>query len=326
VVNAAATNQVDVTTNNAANTTPAKKTPSAVGSQVNGMQEAAINALGGTKEVSGAAFVMHITPGSNQDTGGQNSGSNGDQSAAAPTSTSNNPPPADPSLSDVLTSDAIPPEANSQNSNTAALVAVPMSPSPTVWTSATPAPGSDQTSHSGTTPASVMDVNEISAENSESAPQTVRTIQVQLTGEGDGRVDLRLVEHAGGLSVSVRTSDDALTKGLQENLPELSARLAAEKYQTHTFVPAASEVANAGSSSTSSDQSSSQSHDQPAGNSSYNGDRNGGQQQDRQQQDGQPQQQEAAWWRQIAALGKLSSSVSNSVFNSQSSPAENPPA
>jgi hypothetical protein len=103
----------------------------------------------------------------------------------------------------------------------------------------------------------IGETREIAEQGPVAAPQPVRTLQLQLAREGEGRVDLRLVEHAGGLSVTVRASDSALTRGLQDNLPELSARLAADKYQTHILLPAANEASTtlAGSS------------DQPAGKS-----------------------------------------------------------
>ncbi len=127
----------------------------------------------------------------------------------------------------------------------------------TNWSAATSAVPPQDPSTGPTVASTTVEVDEIGGEDPTSSPQTVRTVQVQIVGEGDGRVDLRLVQHGDGLSVSVRSSDSALTKGLQENLPELSARLAADKYQTHAFLPA---VGNTnGSSSTSSEDHAGQS-------------------------------------------------------------------
>jgi hypothetical protein len=156
--------------------------------------------------------------------------------------------------------------------------------------------------------------NQIESDEPFGVAQPVRTLQLQLAGEGEGRVDLRLVEHAGGLSVSVRATDSALTRGLQDNLPELSARLAAEKYDTQVILPPSSGT-NGGSMSGSSDKSSSQSGD-PNGSRSFsdggagsggNNNNGGGRQQD----------QTPSWWRQMAALGKLSSTISTSAQGSQ---------
>jgi hypothetical protein len=161
-------------------------------------------------------------------------------------------------------------------------------------------------------------VAEIDAEDPAGVAQPVRTLQLQLGGAGDQRVDLRLVEHAGGLSVSVRASDSELTRGLQNNLPELSARLAAEHYQTETWVPAASQTSSGGSSSNSSEQQPERGGGQfsEGGSSSSGGEGH--------QQQGQQQDQPPAWLRQLTALGGGTASVSNrnqsSTPNSATSP------
>ncbi len=148
---------------------------------------------------------------------------------------------------------------------------------------------------------------------------------MQLGGEGQSKVEVRLVEHAGGLSVSVRASDSALTKGLQDNLPDLSARLAVERYQTHTFLPPMNEASNGGSSFGSPDQSSGQSHEQKGrGNLSQQGGDGGGRQQQGQSGGQQPQGQETARWRQLAALGNLPFPASSSVSGSQPATPANP--
>ncbi len=132
---------------------------------------------------------------------------------------------------------------------------------------------------------------EIEVEDPARAAQPVRTLQFQLGGSGDQRVDLRLVERAGGLLVSVRASDSNLTRGLQDNLPELSARLAAEHYQTQEWLPAGRHSAN------SSEQPSEQRggrHSSPGGSSSSGG--GGDKQQDR-------RQNQPPWWRETATPG-----------------------
>jgi hypothetical protein len=73
----------------------------------------------------------------------------------------------------------------------------------------------------------------------ETAPSSepVRSVRLQLSGGESQRVDMRLVERGGTLSVSVRSTDETLTRSLQENLPELNSRLAAQHFQTETWTP-----------------------------------------------------------------------------------------
>ncbi len=151
----------------------------------------------------------------------------------------------------------------------------------------------------------------------------VRSLQVQVNGASGTRVDLRFVETGGGLSLSVRSSDNALTRGLQDNLPELTSRLADEKYQTHVFLPTGNEgAAELPSTSVSSSSNSSGSSQQQQNNGStfsqQDGSASGGN--SGRQQNGQSEET-AAWWRQLAALGKLSSSTSSSYPTSANTPA-----
>lgn len=67
--------------------------------------------------------------------------------------------------------------------------------------------------------------------------EPVRGAQVQITGAENQRVDIRLQERAGTLSVSVRSNDSALTRTLQDHSPELSARLSAEHFRTELWAP-----------------------------------------------------------------------------------------
>jgi hypothetical protein len=165
--------------------------------------------------------------------------------------------------------------------------------------------------------AAAAPVAEIDAEDSSATAQPVRMLQLQLGGTGNQRVDLRLVEHAGGLSVGVRAADSELTRGLQDNLPELSARLAAEHYQTETWLPATSQPPAAPSTSGSSEHQS----EQRGGQSSQGGSSFSGGEGKRQQE--RRQDQPPAWWRASAAAPGASVSSSTSVQGStsvQSSP------
>lgn len=73
----------------------------------------------------------------------------------------------------------------------------------------------------------------------DSAPNSepLRHVRVQLAGEGNQHVDMRLIERGGTLSVSVRSTDETLTRNLQQNLPQLNARLATQHFQTEAWTP-----------------------------------------------------------------------------------------
>ncbi len=329
----------DQTRDAPSSSTDGKNNASSSAAPQNAPLVSAANPLGGLKNLSGAAFALHITLGPNQvgpnQVGPNQAGPNQAHTAQGPAAQANGGQSSDnqqaqnqtgqnqdgqnraaSGVDPVAANTPIPvtaadPQAILQTPNLAALPAL------STWTTPAPAaPGPGQSSTS-TTLASVV-TGEIASEDPAGAPQTVRSVQLQLTGEGAGRVDLRLVEHAGGLSVTVRASDSTLTKGLQDNLPELAARLEEEKYQTHTFLPAANEAA--GSSSSSSEQSSGHAaQDQSSGRSfSQGGDgrQTGGQSGGQSDRD-QPSDSGAAWRRQMAALGALSSPVSNSLSGAQ---------
>jgi hypothetical protein len=131
-------------------------------------------------------------------------------------------------------------------------------------------------------------------------------------------VDLRLVEHAGGLSVSVRSSDSSLTRGLQEHLPELSDRLEAARYQTQTWLPAASQTPSGGSSTgehTSEERGGrpfSQGGSSQSGGQGSNQNSNG--QGNRREQEGQAQAPPA--WPRPQAQNNLTTATETAIANS----------
>ena len=69
------------------------------------------------------------------------------------------------------------------------------------------------------------------------SPEPVRSVHLQLSGENDQRVDVRLIEQGGSLALSVRSSDSTLTHTLQDRLPELNDRLAEQHYQSQIWLP-----------------------------------------------------------------------------------------
>jgi hypothetical protein len=153
-----------------------------------------------------------------------------------------------------------------------------------------------------TTPAGSLPENEISL-----ASEPIRNIRVQLSGEGNQQVDMRLVERGGTLSVSVRSTDETLTRSLQENLPELNTRLTAQHFQAETWMPGRGVSTDSGGSGgsgtgagsdsgTGSNGSGASKH----GSSSPDG-RSDSQSHSRQSQDGR-QDRRPAWVRQLAAF------------------------
>jgi hypothetical protein len=275
--------------------------------------------------LSGSAFALHITT----------TGTHGD--AAQKTAAVPNAAQAAQQASPAAAANP----ADETNSDPSALAAAPSDPagllvSATLASTSGAAPSrqvsaltasADSTASAGwsapTTPMQLNDqtkpaesvaaaapMAEVDVDAPDGPAQPVKTLQLQLGGTGDQRVDLRLIEHAGGLSVSVRASDSSLTRGLQENLPELSSRLAAEHYQTQVWLPAAGQTSAGAHSQGSFDQSPDR---RGGGQSSQGGSSSGGQgnpQQDRQQD------QAPAWWRQLASPGGANASVSTSVPSS----------
>jgi len=174
------------------------------------------------------------------------------------------------------------------------------------------APTFDNAASSGSSyvdSAAAAPVSAIAADPSDAAAAPMRSVRVQLAGEGDQRVDMRLVEYAGGLSVSVRASDNSLTRGLQDHLPELSARLAAEHYQAQAWLPSVSQAPTGKSLSGSSEQSADQSPGRGGGQAFSQGgsSSSGG---DRQQQQGRNPQRSEAWWKPPGAAELHSSAAS----------------
>ena len=67
--------------------------------------------------------------------------------------------------------------------------------------------------------------------------EPVRSAHVQITGSDNQRVDIRLLERGGALSVSVRSGDSNLTKALQEHTPELNRQLSADRFKADIWTP-----------------------------------------------------------------------------------------
>jgi hypothetical protein len=134
-----------------------------------------------------------------------------------------------------------------------------------------------------------------------SAP--VRAVRVQLAAEGNQRVDLTLVERAGALSVSVRSADSNLARSLQDHLPDLSARLGEQRYQTETWTPRlelpSMELPSASAGSAWSGESGSR-------NFESGGQKHGGQNgnSNPEQQQGRRERETPAWFEELTAFGR----------------------
>lgn len=94
----------------------------------------------------------------------------------------------------------------------------------------------------------------IDAEAAATPTQPVRNVRLQLEGDNNQRVDIRLVEVAGEMRVSVRASDTKLAQTLQEHIPDLSKSLDQQRFRAEVYTPrtegsAASNGSNVGSQS-----------------------------------------------------------------------------
>jgi hypothetical protein len=104
--------------------------------------------------------------------------------------------------------------------------------------------------------------------------------------------------------VSVRSTDSNLARSLQEHLPDLSARLSEQRYQTETFTPRAEpqqvELPSASAGSAGSSESGQR-------NFESGGQKHGGQNGNsnpQQQQQGGREHEAPAWFEELAAMGR----------------------
>ena len=67
--------------------------------------------------------------------------------------------------------------------------------------------------------------------------EPIRAAHVQIAGADNQRVNIQLVERGGTLSVLVKSDDHALTKAIQDHVPELNTRLASNHFQTELWTP-----------------------------------------------------------------------------------------
>ncbi len=79
--------------------------------------------------------------------------------------------------------------------------------------------------------------SEFEAELSRVPSEPVKSAHVQISGENNASVDIRMVERAGSLSVSIRSTDSTLVKTLSDHTAELSSHLSLDHYKTEMWTP-----------------------------------------------------------------------------------------
>jgi hypothetical protein len=94
-----------------------------------------------------------------------------------------------------------------------------------------------------------------------SAPSDIKIA----VNDGGQRVELRVVERAGDIHVTVRTPDDRLATTLREDLPSLSAKLERSGFQSEMWRPSASASGEPKTIETSSGNAAHDSHEQAGG-------------------------------------------------------------
>ncbi len=62
-------------------------------------------------------------------------------------------------------------------------------------------------------------------------------VRLQLRGDADQRIDVRVVQQPDGVRVTVRSNDALLTQSLQDRIPELTTRLEQHHFQTEIQTP-----------------------------------------------------------------------------------------
>lgn len=84
---------------------------------------------------------------------------------------------------------------------------------------------------------------------------SVRNVRLQLDGDNNQRVDVRLTEQGGELRVNVRSADANLTQAMQDHMPDLTNRLGQQHFRTEVWLPRSSQTSNSDASNTRGSQS-----------------------------------------------------------------------
>jgi len=86
-------------------------------------------------------------------------------------------------------------------------------------------------------PAPAPAATSLDLEDQLSAARPMRELSLQITSAGDQKVDVRLVERAGEVLVSVRTPDADLAHEMRQELGSLTGKLAQSGFGTEQFTP-----------------------------------------------------------------------------------------
>jgi hypothetical protein len=92
-------------------------------------------------------------------------------------------------------------------------------------------------SRAAASPETVANAADVHTESKLPAPDGLRALRVQFTGDNNQRVDVRLGNSGGDLRVSVRSADAALVQTLQDNMSELTSRLGEQHFHTEVWMP-----------------------------------------------------------------------------------------
>ncbi len=80
--------------------------------------------------------------------------------------------------------------------------------------------------------------------------EAVRNVRLQVEGENNQRVDVRLTDQGGELRVNVRSADATLTQAMQDHMPDLTNRLQQQHFRTEVWLPRSSQTSNSDASNT----------------------------------------------------------------------------
>lgn len=116
---------------------------------------------------------------------------------------------------------------------------------PLVHGTATPAmPVAPASSQTVTQPGTASAAAALDPEDQPSAGRPMRELSLQISSAGDQKVDVRLVERAGEVHVSVRTPDAELAHEMRQELGSLTGKLAQSGFGAEQFTPPSSGASN----------------------------------------------------------------------------------
>ena len=104
--------------------------------------------------------------------------------------------------------------------------------------------GAPASSKAAAQPAPAPAATSLDLEDQPSAARPMRELSLQISSAGDQKVDVRLVERAGEVHVSVRTPDADLAHEMRRELGSLTGKLAQSGFGTEQFTPLSSGSSN----------------------------------------------------------------------------------